>query len=145
MERSHDANNCATAYQCNESSKECYLFQMIILEALISEGFCPNVIRNGRKFKLLSIDELNVRVIPSHNYFPGDEFELAHLFGINYESHYFPYKFFKETKIDYVGRIPDFHYFVSTFDNGSVKAKKFLFYEQNKCQIKWSLLKMRVI
>ena len=93
------------------------MFQIFILDSLISEGFCPKVIRQGRRFKLLSIEELNIKIVPSYNYFPGDEFAMAEMFGIQFERRYFPFSMFKSTNLKFVGKIPNLHQFFCKFDS----------------------------
>ena len=122
-----------------------YFFQLFLLDALLSEGFCPKVIRQGRRFKLLSIEELNIKIIPSYNYFLGNEFTIAHLFDLKFEEIFFPVSMLKAHNLNFLGKMPSLEMFLSKFDSPkSIEAKK-KFYERRKANKKWSLLKELVI
>ena len=110
------------------------------MDALISQGFCPKVIRQGRRFKLLSIEELNVKFIPSYNYFPGDEFEIAKLFNIKFDLPFFPCQMLKLKYLDYNGKMPTFDNFLSNFDTPQIRKEKKSYYER-KLGSQWCFLK----
>ena len=101
---------------------------MFLLEAFISQGFCPNVIRSGRRFKLVSLDELNIKILPSYNYFSGDEFVLAKLFDVKYSPSFFPYAMLSDKYIQYKGKIPTSNWFLSEFDSTELREEKLAYY-----------------
>lgn len=115
---------------------------MLLMDSFISAGFCPKVIRNGRRFKLISIEQLSIKIVPSYNYFTGDEFYLSELFDISFEPLYFPYKFLNIENLNYHGSIPLFSYFEDQFDSEHVRHKKQTFYLTRVIKnSNWCLLK----
>ena len=113
---------------------------MFLLEAFVSEGFSPNILRKGRQIKLLSIEEIQLRIVTSGSYFCGSEFELAAMFDINFNYHYFPYKFFCHKNVRYNGEVPAFEYFVSMFDTNQTLKHKTNFWN-DQCNKNWCLVK----
>lgn len=58
-------------------------------------------------------------------------FELADMFGINYEPCFFPHKFLTLDHLEFVGKIPNFEVFQDFYDNEITFQQKKLFLEQN--------------
>ena len=71
---------------------------MYLLEAFIKFGFCPQVLRSGRKINLLGLQEINLRIISTNFYFSGNEYQIADMFEVQYNRVYFPSKLRKEIK-----------------------------------------------
>ena len=89
---------------------------MYLLEAFIKFGFCPQVLRSGRKINLLGLQEINLRIISTNFYFSGNEYQIADMFEVQYNRVYFPSKFFKPNNFSYIGRIPPIEAFLDEFD-----------------------------
>jgi hypothetical protein len=103
-----------TTFICQDEDSRSY---MLLLNAFIRNGFCPNLVRNGRHILLMEIKSLNLRFLTSNTYLEGDEFVLAKQFNIDYIRSFFPYKFFEAKHIFYQGNIPDISYFLNNFDS----------------------------
>ena len=89
---------------------------MYLLRGFLDFGFLPEVIRKGRQILLLEIKQLGLRFLMSSSYINGDEYEIANQFNCIYEKHMFPFKFLAKENFDYIGNIPNLHFFLSTFD-----------------------------
>ena len=113
---------------------------MFLLEALISEGFAPNVIRKGRHIKLIAIEEIQLRILSSGSYFCGNEFDIARMFDIAFDTYFFPYNFFCSENIRYDGRLPSLDFFTCIFDTKKIRENKIAFW-QNWNNKRWCLVK----
>ena len=113
---------------------------MFLLESLLAEGFCPNLIRTGRRIKFLSIEELNIKILASHNYFSGNEFCIAKLFNIKFEMQFFPYSLLLPSNLKYNGTMPNTQHYFSKFDSEELKEQKREFCRKRKGTY-WCLLK----
>ena len=107
---------------------------MCLLHAFIRNGFCPTVIRNGRKILVMEIKAKKLRFITSNSYFNMDEYNLAKQFEIPFNYSYFPKQFIKIENFNFVGPVPDIKYFISAFDNEAEKLKKVDFVNSLKSQ-----------
>lgn len=86
---------------------------MTLLNTFIRNGFCPTVIRNGRKILVIELKAYGLRFITSNTYFDLNEYELANQYNIPFEKIYFPSKFFD---VSYEGVTPDLTFFTSPMD-----------------------------
>jgi len=83
---------------------------------------------------VIEIKEANVRIVSSNNYIPGNEFELADFFEINYTPNFFPYQFLTLrtdsflSNWHYKGKVPHFKYFTHPSDTQDVITKKQQFF-----------------
>ena len=84
---------------------------MLLLRAFIRNGFCPTIVRDGRKIKLMEIKCLGLRFLTSNAYFDNDEYELATQYDIKFQQVYFPKKFLEIKNFDYVGDVPSLIFF----------------------------------
>jgi len=98
---------------CQDSDSRTY---MTILRTLLKNGFCPVIVRNGRKILVLEIKALNLRFITSNSYFDGNEFEVANQYSLNFNQHFFPTKFLLPQNINYEGKVPQIQFFFSILD-----------------------------
>ena len=97
---------------------------MCLLKAFIRNGFCPSVIRKGRKILVMEIKVLGVRFITSNLYFNGDEYDVANQYEIKFNRCFFPLDFIQIQNFDYEGLLPDLKYFFSALDNEIIKKEK---------------------
>jgi len=81
---------------------------------------------------VIEINDVNVRIVSSNNYVPGDEFELANFFNIDYDEHWFPYNILSVESLHYYGPIPTFTDFILHTDNENRITKKKLFYNSKQ-------------
>jgi len=128
-----------TTFICQDSDTRTY---MAILRSFVKNGFCPVIVRNGRKILVLEIKSLNLRFITSNSYFEGNEYELANQYNLSFTQHFFPKQFLLPQNLNYVGEVPDFIYFASISDNSKDKFKKKEFvelFQTLKCR--WNLQK----
>ena len=102
---------------------------MYLLRGFLDFGFLPEVIRKGRQILLLEIKQLGLRFLMSSSYINGDEYEIANQFNCIYEKHMFPFKFLAKENFDYIGNIPNLHFFLSTFDSQLELEAKIQFFE----------------
>ena len=102
---------------------------MNLLSAFIQNGFCPTIIRNGRKILVMEFKVNNLRFLSSNSYFEGNEFDLANQFEIPFNRLYFPKEFLQIKHFDYQGNIPDYKYFFNLLDNDKDKFEKQTFIE----------------
>jgi hypothetical protein len=124
---------------CQDSDSRTY---MTILRTLLKNGFCPVIVRNGRKILVLEIKALNLRFITSNSYFDGNEFEVANQYSLNFNQHFFPTKFLLPQNINYEGKVPQIQFFFSILDTAKETKKKQKFVDtliHNK--YKWNLQK----
>ena len=57
---------------------------MSLLQSFVRNGFCPSMVRQGRKIILMEIKDLGIRFLRSNSYFDYNEYELAKLFDIEF-------------------------------------------------------------
>ena len=74
---------------------------MSLLRVFIRKGFCPTVIRNGRKIILMELKSFEIRFICRNNYFNCDEYSLANQYKIQFNQIYFPSKFTQISNFSY--------------------------------------------
>jgi hypothetical protein len=128
-----------TTFICQDSDSRCY---MSILKAFIRNGFCPVVVRNGRKILLLEIKPLKLRFITINSYFDGNEYDFAELNNLSFDQYFFPKLFLNPLNVHYQGEIPDERYFLSILDSDLEETKKNTFitsFKKNK--LKWNFQK----
>lgn len=102
---------------------------MFLLDLFVKNGFCPEVIRNGRKINLLSLPELGLRLISSGFYIPGNEYEMSNMFRLNYNPVFLPYKILQFENIRYHGDLPSYELFIDEFDSLQTRVLKANFYK----------------
>jgi hypothetical protein len=128
-----------TTFICQDFDSRTF---MIILRTFVQNGFCPVIVRNGRKILVLEIKGLNLRFIASNSYFEGTEIELANQYNIKFDEHFFPKQFLLPHNINYQGQVPECNYFYSIYDDDKVKLKKETFVcTLQKYNYKWNLQK----
>ena len=109
---------------------------------MIENGFCPTLIRNGRKILVIEIKCINLRFLNTNAYIEDNEFGLAKQFNIDFEKNFFPMKFFSYDNFDYEGSIPDLKYFLSSLDNAKINEEKIEFHKHKKeLNYVWNLKK----
>ena len=115
---------------------------MILLNAFVRNGFCPTIVRDGRKIKLMEIKNLGLRFLTSNAYFNNNEYELASQYDIKYEQVFFPKKFCTIENFDYEGEVPSLQLFISSLDTTEDRTKKtnYVALLQNT-KYKWNLKK----
>lgn len=112
---------------------------MILLQSFIRNGFCPSMVRNGRKIILMEVKDLGIRFLRSNSYFDYNEYELAKLFDIEFNQVFFPCKF-SDINFDYVGPVPDINYFCSALDSETMLKYKFDYVKELSSQnYKWDI------
>jgi len=128
-----------TTFICQDNDSKCY---MSLLKAFIRTGFCPVVVRNGRKILVLEIKPLQLRFITSNTYFDGNEYEFAQFNDIIFDKYYFPKLFLQSKNFNYEGDIPHKLFFTSITDNDKEIKKKeeFILNFQTK-KYKWNFRK----
>ena len=90
-------------------------FQMVLLNAFVRNGFCPTIVRDGRKIKLMEIKHLGLRFLTSNAYFNNsNEYELANQYGVKFQQVFFPNKFCTIENFDYDGEVPTLQFFLSS-------------------------------
>ena len=115
---------------------------MCLLRAFIRKGFCPTLIRNGRKIILMELKSLDIRFITSNSYFNCDEYSLASQYQIEFNKIFFPTKFCQIINFSYEGEVPHFKYFTSTLDDSKTFAAKQEFYlKLQSKKYKWNFQK----
>ena len=90
---------------------------MYLLKGFLDYGFCPEIIRKGRRILVLEIKHLNLRFLTSSAYIDGTEYEIARQFEIPFEKVCFPDKFIAKENFNYSGKIPDLKYFILSLDS----------------------------
>jgi hypothetical protein len=128
-----------TTFICQDFDSKTY---MILLKTFVKNGFCPIVVRNGRKILVLQIKPLNLRFVISNSYFEGTEVDLAYQFNIKFDEYFFPKKFLLPQNMNYHGEVPDVNYYFLISDKHETKLKKETFVSNLKlCNYKWNLQK----
>jgi len=120
-----------TTFICQDQDSRTY---MALLNAFIRNGFCPNVVKNGRHIILMEIRALGLRFLTSNSYFKGDEFEIGKQFNLDFSRTFFPKKFFESKNFSYQGQIPNILYFLSNLDSKSIVEEKKAFVANFKKQ-----------
>jgi len=104
-----------------------------ILAYLESQAVVPDVTMRG--LEILCLQAAGVKLIDSFNFLPMALSALPKAFGEQEEKGTFPYLFIRKENLDYVGPLPDSHY----YNPDSMKAAKrdeFLqWYEQEKVKV----------
>jgi len=119
---------------------------MSLLQAFVKNGFCPVVVRNGRKILLLELKSLKLRFLTSNSYFEGSENEIAELYNIQFTQHFFPKQFLLPQNWNYEGPIPEYCFFNSITDTSKTQKNKKIFVDVlQKSNYKWNLQKELVI
>ena len=118
-----------TTFVCQDEDSQTY---MCLLKAMIRNGFCPTIIRNGRKILVIEIKCINLRFITSNAYIDIDEFALADQFDIKFEKVFFPMKFYSPKNFHYQGPVPDLKYFLSALDNAKTRREKITYHSEMK-------------
>jgi hypothetical protein len=95
-----------------------------ILSAFIENGFCPNVIQNGRKILFMEVENFNLRFLTSNSYLEGTEFDIARHFNLNFEQYFFPESLKSQEYFHYNDKVPDINYFYSFNDTTEQKTAK---------------------
>ncbi len=128
-----------TTFICQDSDSLTY---MAILRSFVKNGFCPVLVRNGRRILVLEIKSLNIRFITSNSYFEGNEYELANQYCLTYTQHFFPKQFLRPENFNYQGQVPEYNFFESIYDNSTNKINKKLFVQLFKnLNFKWNFQK----
>ena len=104
--------------------KNLILFQMILLRCFLRNGFCPKIIRNGRKILVMEIKNLGLRFLTSNAYFNCNEYELGMQFNLSFDRLFFPKKFCNIIHFDYIGPLPPKELFFSSLDSKDERRKK---------------------
>ena len=112
-----------TTYICQDQDS---ILLTSILNALISNGFSPNVIRNSGKIIVLEIKSIEVRFLTSNTYFQGNEFNIAKQFDIKFDQHFFPISLSFQIldKLRLSESLPDLSFFISNQDSCEEINKK---------------------
>ena len=110
-----------TTFICQDEDSNTF---MTLLNAFIRNGFCPEIVRNGRHIMVMEIKPLGLRFLSSKSYFEGNEFQIAKQYNLKFDYTFFPQKFFQSQNILYQGEIPDLSYFVSNLDSPDVHQQK---------------------
>ena len=118
-------------------------FQMVLLNAFVRNGFCPTIVRDGRKIKLMEIKHLGLRFLTSNAYFNNsNEYELANQYGVKFQQVFFPNKFCTIENFDYDGEVPTLQFFLSSLDSKEEKKLKTEYVSDlNKIDYKWNFKK----
>jgi len=110
-----------------------FFFQNWIFRLFISKGITPTIIQKGTKIYLLEIESINLKFINSSCFISGDEYDVAKMYELNFDQHYFPlniplplFEFF----CNFEGDIPDLEYFLDFKDTLRVKMDKQNFINQ---------------
>ncbi len=128
---------------CQDSDSKMY---MTILRSFLKNGFCPVIVRNGRKILVLEIKALNLCFITSNAYFEGNEFELANQYDLIFDQHFFPKQFLLPNNINYEGKVPDIQFFHSISDTEKeIHMKKKFVKLLLKDKYKWNFQKELLI
>ena len=115
---------------------------MTLLNGLIRNGFCPEIIRNGRHIMVMEVKPLGLRFLSCNSYLNGNEFEMAKQYNINYNQTFFPLKFFESKNLLYHGNIPDIAFFTSNLDSPEVTCQKVEYVKNfNKQNYIWNFQK----
>jgi len=88
------------------------LTMLYILRILCKYGICPEVLKHNSSIILLDFKDVGLRLLPSSNYIPGNEYLLADQFEISYFRHYFPLKLLQRENFNYCASIPHIKYFM---------------------------------
>ena len=97
---------------------------MCLLNAFIRNGFCPTLIRSGRKILVMEFKLNKLRFLTSNAYFNVTEFDLATQFEIPFNYFYFPKQFIQIENFDYEGPVPNLEFFITDLDDQTVKDRK---------------------
>ena len=60
-------------------------FQIFLLKLFSSRGFVPSLVRKGTSIVLITLEEINLRIISSTNYIGGNEYTLAEHYDFPFE------------------------------------------------------------
>ena len=131
-----DWNN--TTFICQDEDS---LILMSVLHSFVQNGFCPSVIRNGRKIILLELKCFELRFLNSNLYFNCNEYEIAEQYNIVYNQIFFPKKFLNITNFEYQGPVPHFLYFLSTLDSPKENERKKKFLAKLSKNYNWNFQK----
>ena len=105
---------------------------MYLLKGFLDYGFCPEIIRKGRRILVLEIKHLNLRFLTSGAYIDGTEYEIARQFEIPFKKVCFPQRFIAKENFNYSGNIPDLKYFLLTLDSNEDIIEKQTFVNLNE-------------
>ena len=83
------------------------------MKGFLEHGFCPTVIRKGRKILVIEIKALGIRFLTSNAYLTGNEYTISEQFDIKFDSHFIPNQLIHRDNFDYEGIIPKLKYFLA--------------------------------
>ena len=111
---------------------------MTLLRAFVRNGFCPTLIKNGRKILVMELKTFRLRFITSNSYFNIDEYALANQFNIKFEKIYFPQRNLEIINCTYSENIPKLQYFLMPLDSeDEIKAKELYVKNLESMGYKW--------
>ena len=113
---------------------------MYLLKLFSSRGFVPSLVRKGTSIVLITLEEINLRIISSTNYIGGNEYTLAEHYDLTFEELYFPNNFLLQNDTDYDGPAPSYLDFIEPNDSEMMKSKKLSYYRSISLK-RWNLKK----
>ena len=113
---------------------------MYLLKLFSSRGFVPSLVRKGASIVLITLEEINLRIISSTNYIGGNEYTLAEHYDLTFEELYFPNNFLLQNDTDYDGPAPSYLDFIEPNDSEMMKSKKLSYYRSISLK-RWNLKK----
>ena len=111
------------------------------MKGFLEHGFCPTVIRKGRKILVIEIKALGIRFLTSNAYLTGNEYTISEQFDIKFDSHFIPNQLIHKDNFDYEGIIPKLKYFLGTFDSNAEKEAKIQYVSKFGSKQKWNFRK----
>jgi G:T-mismatch repair DNA endonuclease (very short patch repair protein) len=104
-----------------------FYLQNYLLNAFLSIGVTPNVVRKGRKILFLEIKQLKLKFITSNAYLEGNEYEIAEQYNLKFTKHFFPMHFNQTINYNYKGKIPNLEMFLLFSDTVKLRKEKEIF------------------
>lgn len=103
------------------------------MEWLLNQGTTPEVIPNGGMLMSIHHKALGIRVIDSINFLPMALGKLPSSFGLTeLKKGYFPHLFNTPKNQDYVGPLPEAHYYSPDTMSSAVRTAFLAWYEEHK-------------
>jgi len=124
-----------------------FFFQNWLFRLFISKGISPFIIQKGTKIYQMEIESINLKFINTSCFISGDEYDVAKMYRLSFDRHYFPLNIPLPFEIfcNYEGDIPDLENFLDFQDTLNIKMEKQNFINQFAKKKKWNYQKELLI
>lgn len=105
------------------SDENGFIFNAFI-RGFLQANINVKILSRGKKFFSCEIPELNIKLLNSTNYLPGNEYEIARISNFSFDQIFFPLKLNKPTHYNYTGKVPSLEAFTLYSDTSELLKKK---------------------